>query len=163
MSSFLAGDPAAAAGSRSRDSGSTRSLENRRSCRPRRERREGELRARPLDEPTLGRPRGRARRDRDRDRDELAAGQGQGARTPWKAAEAELLAREAVAIGEGTEFLNGQGARSPISRRCSCSADTRRCGRRARDGDRSLRAEGQPGIRAARAGATRRAPRSCLE
>ena len=47
---------------------------------------------------------------------------------------------------------------TPTSQRCSCSPAARRSGRRARDGARALRAQGQPRLGAARAGAARRAP-----
>ena len=36
-------------------------------------------------------------------------------------AEAERLARDAVAMGDETESLNGREMRTPISRRCCCS------------------------------------------
>ena len=58
----------------------------------------------------MGWPLGGARRERRRlVRDALATGQSQGTRAPTPPAEAERLAREAVAIGEGTDALNEQG------------------------------------------------------
>ena len=58
----------------------------------------------------MGRPRDRARRKRRRHySDALAAGPGQGAGARGEVNDAERLAREAVAVSEGTDFLDPQG------------------------------------------------------
>ena len=74
-------------------------------------------------------------------------------------AEAEQLAREAVAIGEDTDQLNSVGRRLRRPRRgARARRPRRRGGRGIRRGGRVLRAQGQPGLGATRADATRRAP-----
>ncbi len=74
-------------------------------------------------------------------------------------AEAERLAREAVAIGDETDMLDAQGdAYADLAEVLAARREARRGGRRARAGARALRAQGQPRLGAARADATRRAP-----
>ena len=79
------------------------------------------LRARPLRRggaARAARPRAR-RRARSRHADAVAAGAGARPRPRGEHAEAERLAREAVAIAERTDALNSRATRSATSPRCS--------------------------------------------
>ena len=73
-------------------------------------------------------------------------------------AEAERLAREAVAIGEATDLPRRPGRRVRRPRRGAPARwQARRRSRRARAGTRALPAQGEPRVRRAHEGAARRA------
>ena len=73
-------------------------------------------------------------------------------------AEAEQLAREAVALGEETDRLDGQGdAYSDLAEVLLLGREARRRSRRARAGARALPAQGEPRVRRANEGTARRA------
>ena len=79
-------------------------------------------------------------------------------------AEAERLAREAVAIGEETDMLDAQGdAYADLAEVLLLGGKRRRGSRRARAGARTLRAQGQPRLAQRAQDATRRASECSAE